>query len=634
MTDLQEQKPRKDHQIYGYNGKLLRVDLTAGKNSTETLDEDILRKYIGGATLGIKYLYDEVSPGTDWSDPENRLFLGSGPLGGTRVGGSGAIAVVTKGALTNGVASTQANGFFGAFLRFTGFDGIILQGSAPQWVYLYIHNGTAELRDASFLLGKNTYEVDQVIRHELQKGERDLSVLSIGPAGENLVRFACIFTDMGHIAAHNGVGAVMGSKKLKAIVIDRNQNAVQLKDKQAVSRLAKEILTNTLSDKFYDSIAKEGTIPAIITASNVGFIPVKNYTTSVHVIDPDKLETYSTQNIRAKFKAKPSPCWACSSKHCHMGEITEGKYAGRIVEEPEYEGLATFSSLVGIDDVTMSMVLANEVDRLGMDTNEAGWIIAWVMECYEKGILNKGNTDGLEMTWGNGEAIMDMLNKIATRQGFGNILAEGVMRAAQQVSEEALKLAVFTLKGNTPRTHDHRAMWLELFDTCVSSTGTLETQSKAPYKSLGLSEAYDTFDHEMVSTMEAKIKGAMIFEDSVVTCRFQTATALDLICQAVNAATGWEMDFQEAMVVGRRAVNLARAFNLRQGIGAELDAPSPRYGSTPLDGMAEGRGIMDKWDDMLHNYYNLMGWDEKTGKPLPETLRNLGLDYVIPHLWE
>lgn len=634
MTNTQKQISPKAHQIYGYAGKIIRVNLTKGESTIELLDEGFLRKYIGGATLGIKFLYDEVSPGTEWSDPENRLFLGSGPLGGTRVGGSGAIAVVTKGALTNGVASTQANGFFGAFLRFSGFDGIILQGSAPQWVYLYIHDGTAELRNASHLMGKNTYEVDRTIRHELRKGDRELSVLSIGPAGENLVRFACIFTDMGHIAAHNGVGAVMGSKKLKAIAIDRGQNAVPLKDKQALSRLAKEILASTLSDKFYDSIAKEGTLPAIITATNVGFIPVKNYTTSVHAITPDKLNTYSPQSIRTKFKAKPSPCWACSSKHCHMGEITEGKYAGRIVEEPEYEGLAAFSSLVGIDDVTVSVVLANEVDRLGMDTNEAGWIIAWIIECYEKGILNKDITDGLEMTWGNGEAIMDMLNKIASRQGFGNILAEGVMRAARHIGGEASTLAIYTLKGNTPRTHDHRAMWLELFDTCVSSTGTLETQSKAPYKLLGLSEAYDTFNHEMVSTVEARIKGAMIFEDSMVTCRFQTATALELLCQAVNAATGWNMDFQEAMVVGRRAVNLARAFNWRQGIGAELDAPSLRYGSTPLDGIAEGRGIMHHWDNMLHNYYNLMGWDEKTGKPRPETLRSLGLDYVIPHLWE
>jgi len=621
-----------DPQIYGYAGKILRVDLNnKGKVTSDVLDEAFLRKYIGGATLGIKLLYDDMSPSVQWSDPENPLFLGSGPLGGTRVGGSGAVAVVTKGALTNGIASTQANGFFGAFLRFAGFDGIIIQGAAPSWTYLYIHDGMVELRDASHLVGKNNFEVDQIIKKELQKRDREISVLSIGPAGENQVRFACIFTDLGHIAAHNGVGAVMGSKKLKAIIIERRKGTVPLKDEESLSRLAKEIRANMLADKFYNMIANEGSVGGVVFSTQIGILPIKNYTTGIHAIDLDKLEAYSSQNVRLKFKAKPTPCWACSAKHCHMMEITEGKYAGRIFEEPEYEDMAAFSGLVGIDDVTTTVVLASEVDRLGMDANESGWLIAWLMECYEKRIITKKNTDGLEMTWGNGEAIMAMLNKIANREGFGNILAEGVMRAAQQVGEEASKLAIHTLKGNTPRGHDHRVQWLEMFDTCVSNTGTLEAHSKAPYKLLGLPETYDTFNPEVISTVDAKIKGAMLFEDSLVTCRYQTATALDLLCQAVNSVTGWDMDFQEAMQVGRRAVNLARVFNLRNGIKAELDRPSMRYGSTPLDGRAAGRPTMFHWDKMLQNYYNLMGWDEN-GKPLPETLKSLGLESVIPHL--
>ena len=634
MTNTKTQTSSNTHQVYGYAGKVIRVNLTKGESTTEVLDEALLRKYVGGATLGIKFLYDEVPPEIEWSDPENHIFFSSGPLGGTRVGGSGTIAVVTKGALTNGVASSQANGFFGAFLRFSGFDSIIVQGAAPNWVYLYIHDGVAELRDANHLVGKDTFEVDRIIKQELQKREREVSILSIGPAGENLVKFACIFADMGHIAAHNGVGAVMGSKKLKAIAVERGKSSIPLKDKEALSRLAKEILANALADKFLEEVARWGTLPVVTIATKVGFIPVKNYTTNVHAIAPDKLETYSAQNMRTKFKAKPNPCWACSAKHCHKWEITEGKYAGRIVEEPDYEGLAAFSSLVGIDDVTTTVVLANAVDRLGIDTNESGWVIAWVMECYEKGILTKEDTDGLEMTWGNGEAAMTMLNKIANREGFGNVLAEGVMRAAQHVGGEAPKLAIHTQKGNTPRGHDHRVMWLEMFDTCVSNTGTLETHSMAPYELLGLPRKYDTFDPETISTVEAKIKGAMIFEDSLATCRYQTATALDLLCQAVNAATGWNINFEEAMKVGKRAVNLARAFNLRAGIGAELDRPSMRYGSTLSDGPAAGKGIMPHWDNMLRNYYNLMGWDEKKGKPLPETLSSLDLDFVIPQLWQ
>jgi aldehyde:ferredoxin oxidoreductase len=633
MVNKTEQISSKPPRIYGYTGNILRVDLTKGKISNEELDEATLRKYVGGAALGIKYIYEEVPPGLEWSAAENRLFLGTGPLGGTRVGGSGSVAVVTKGALTNGIASSQANGFFGTFLRFSGFDAIIVQGAAPEWVYLYIHDGIAELRDARSIVGKSTLETENTVKRELKKGERQASVISIGPAGENLVRFACVIADGGHVAAHNGIGAVMGSKKLKAIAIDRGKNAVPLKDRDALSRIARDMLANALTDKMNSMTHTDGTVGGVVFSTPLGMVPVKNYTTNVHTIDPVKLDTYTSKNIRTKFKAKPSPCWACSAKHCHMMEITEGKYTGRIFEEPEYEGMAAFSSLVGINDVTTTVLLNSEVDRLGIDVNETGWVIAWVMECFEKGILSITDTDGLEMTWGNGEAIMAVLDKIARREGFGNILAEGVMRAARHIGGEAPNLAIHTMKGNTPRGHDHRIMWQEMFDTCVSNMGTLESHSTAPYKLLGLPAVYDKFDPDVISTVVAKIKGAMIFEDSLVTCRFNTMNALDLICEAVNASTGWDMNVEEAMNVGRRAVNLARAYNLRAGIGAELDAPSARYGSTPHDGLAAGKGIMPHWEKMIKNYYHLMGWDEKTGKPLAETLRALGLDFVIPQLW-
>jgi aldehyde:ferredoxin oxidoreductase len=206
------------------------------------------------------------------------------------------------------------------------------------------------------------------------------------------------------------------------------------------------------------------------------------------------------------------------------------------------------------------------------------------------------------------------------------------MRAARHIGGKAPELAIHTMKGNTPRSHDHRMMWMELFDTCVSNTGTLEAHSAAPLALLGIAQPLDTFNPEVVSTTIAKIKGAMIFEDSMVTCRFNTNTALDIMCQAVNAATGWNIDFNDAMKVGKRAVNLARAFNLRHGISPELDAPSARYGSTLPDGMAAGKGILPHWDKMRRNYYKNMGWDENTGRPLPETLKELGLDFVIQQL--
>jgi aldehyde:ferredoxin oxidoreductase len=621
--------------VMGYAGKLLRVDLGKMESVVNILESSVLRKYMGGAALGIKFIYDEVPPGVGWSDPDNRLFFGTGPLTGTRVGGSGSVAVVSKGPLTEGIGSTQANGFFGAFLKFSGFDALILQGQASAWTYLYIHDGIVEFRDASHLVGMNTFEVDGAIKKELNKKEHEISVLCIGPAGENLVKFACIMTDFGHAAAHNGVGAVMGSKRVKAIVTERHKNTIPLYDKEALTLAAKNILTNSQNGPYGHTTLLEGTVGMVPTGTKVfRNVPVKNYSTSINSMTDEILDTYSCKYIRTRFDAKPSPCWACSAKHCSIMKIPDGKYAGRVFEEPEYEGMAACSTVVGVEDVTMSLVLASEIDRLGLDANEAGWVMGWSIECYEKGLFTQNDTDGLELTWGNSEALMSLLYKIAHRDGFGNILAEGVMRAARHFGGEARDMAIHTMKGNTPRGHDHRVVWFEQFDTIVSNTSTIESQTMAPFKLLGLNGAYDKFDPESVSTLVAKTKGAMIFEDSMVTCRCNTSTALDLMCAAVNAATGWNLDVQEAMAVGKRAVNLARAFNIRHGVKGELDAPSPRYGSKLVDGPNVGQSIVPHLNKMLPNYYHHMGWDEKNGKPLPETLNDLGLDFVVSQIWQ
>jgi aldehyde:ferredoxin oxidoreductase len=619
--------------IYGYAGQILRVDLSKSDVTAETHDEAFLRKFLGGATLGIKYIYDEVPPEIAWSDPENRVFIGSGPLGGTRVGGTGCTAVVTKGALTGGMASSQANGFFGAFLRSSGFDGIVIQGASTDWVYLYIHDGQAELRDASHLVGKETFEVDTILKKELEKKEREASILSIGVAGENLVRFACILTDKGHVASHNGMGAVMGSKKIKAIAVDRGKSAIPLKDDRALSEVARKLRAIVQTDQSNNMTLVEGTVGGVVGTSAIGLLPVKNYTTNILGMDPEKLEKYTSESLRENFNARLNPCWGCQSKHCHTMEITEGKYKGLEIEEPEYEGMAANSGMIGIDDPAMTLVLCNTADRLGIDVNETGWIMGWVMECYEKGILTKQDTDGLEMTWGNGEAVKAMMEKISRRQGFGDILAEGVMRASQRVGGKATGMAIHTRKGNTPHTHDHRTAWNVLFDHCVSNTGASENMPKAPWKQLGVDPNYDTFDPEQVSTIAAKMRGSMQFEDSLVICDYQSNMEFELLCEAVNAATGWDMDFEEAMTIGKRAINMARAYNIRCGMGAELDTPSERYGSVLPDGQYAGRDVKPHWDGMLRNYYRHMGWDEKTSKPLPETLKNLGLDFIIPHLW-
>jgi aldehyde:ferredoxin oxidoreductase len=441
--------------MYGSTGKVLRVDLSQGKTWDEALDEATLRKYLGGTGLGVKYLLEEVDPKVDWSDPQNIFFLGSGPLGGTRIPGCASISVVTKGALTNGLTSTQANGNFGAYLKWCGYDAIVVQGASPSWKYLYLHEGGAELRDASHLVGKDTWETEDAIKEELGYKERTMSVFSIGPAGENLVKFSGIFGDQGHAAAHNGVGAVLGSKKFKAFAAARATNKLQFVDPEKIGELARKF---TEGAKAFGggNVFNWGTSRVLPGAEAAGWLPVKNYLTNVF---PEK-ELFDGARVRPLFQSKTYPCYACASRHYELMTVTEGPYAGYFGKEPEYEQWAAWGPQIYQTDPGAAVRLSNEVDRLGMDTNEASWVVGWVMECYEKGALTKDDLDGLEMTLGNAEAALALLQNIAYRRGYGNTLAEGVKRAAEKLGGEAVNWAIFTGKGNSPRGHDHRGRWV------------------------------------------------------------------------------------------------------------------------------------------------------------------------------
>jgi len=609
--------------IGGYMGRILRVDLGREQISEESLDNKTLRKHIGGTGLGAKYLYEEVPPGVEWSDPDNRLMFFTGPLGGTKVNGSGTFSVVSKGPMTNMAGASQANGYFGAYLKFAGFDGIIVQGKAKRWLYLHIHDGTAELGDARHLQGKDTWETEDAIKRE---SSRQCSVYSIGPAGENLVRFAAIVGDHGHVVAHNGLGAVMGSKKLKAIAAGRGRGKIPIAEPARLSKLAKALIEN--AQKMDPMLGPWGTAWVFPRGATLGTLPVKNYTTNIF---PDA-NKFSGQYLRTHFKVTPSTCWACRMQHCRMTEVTEGPYTGFAGEEPEYEGIAAMSSVIGQTDPGATVMLGNQVDRLGMDINESGWLIGWLMECYQKGLLKKSDLDGIEMNWGNAEATLEMLKRIAHRQGSGNLWAEGVKRAAEKIGGEALNCAVYTLKGASPRGHDHRARWTELADTCLSNTGTIESGGGFPHpEQLGLPPLQDAFDPIEVSTMNAKLNGRRQFEDSLGICAF-CAQDLQMMVDALNAVTGWDFDIWEAMDVGLRIINQLRVFNFRHGLSKDIEAPSIRYGSSPVDGPAQGKFIMPHWKSLRRNYYQQMGWDADTGKPLLETLERLGLAHIFPDL--
>jgi len=609
--------------LNGYAGSILRVNLDDHTIGQEKLDEATLRRYLGGTGLGAKYLCEEVPRGIEWFDPRNIIVWAAGPLGGTSVPGSGTFSVVTTGALTNGATSTQANGFFGAYLKFSGFDAIVIEGASPKWVYLYIHDGTAELVDAEQLLGKDTWETEDAIKQEIGLPERGASVFGIGLAGENMVKFAAIVGDRGHVAAHNGTGAVMGSKKLKAIVATRGKSPVTVIDKRAISDISKELIKQA---KLREGSAYEwGTSPLYRGMMKRNTLPIKNLTTASF---PD-YEKFVGENYRPRLEMKWTPCWACQARHCHIVKVLDGPYAGYVGEEPEYEGLAAWGSLIYQTDVGAAIMLSNEVDRLGMDTNESGWLVAMLMECYEKGVIDKKETCGEELTWGNAEATRALLHKIARREGFGDVLAEGVMRAARAIGGEAPNIGVYVNKGCTPRGHDHRASWPELFDTATSSVGTYES---------GMNVVADPLSPEEVSTTIAKAKAARFFKDSLGMCVISTSsgftntlsedTNLNRMIGFLNAVTGWDYSLDEVKSMGFRVANMLRVFNLKQGITSELELPSPRYGSAPMEGAAKGKSIITYWEDMLANYYQHMGWDAN-GVPLPETLQALDLGNIL-----
>ncbi len=609
--------------IGGYTGKILRVDLSKGETSIEELERSFIEKWVGGAGFGAKYLYMEVPSGVEWSDPENRMIWTTGPLAGSGVYGAGNLNIAAKGPMTNLAGCSQTNGYFGAYLKFSGFDGIVFQGKAENPAYLRIKNGKAEIRDASHLVGKDLWELEDALREDLAVKEKDVSIFGIGPAGENGVRFSNIGGDRGHFAAHNGLGAVMGSKNLKAVVSYRDKINFVIKDPERLKEKNNALFEHA---KGFGPFYQWGTGGGFSAIHGMGCLPVKKYTTNIF---PEH-EQMNGQYIRNHFKIRSKPCYKCHVAHVKEVTVTEGPYKGFVGEEPEYEQLAAWGPQIGNTDLGSVVMLTKEVDRLGMDCNDASWTIGWVMECYEKGVFSKKDLDGLQMGWGNVEAAKAMLKKISKREGIGDLLAEGVMRASKKIGGEAAEWAVYTLKGCSPRSHDHRgARWSELFDTCVSNTSTIESTWAGIHPQLvDLPAVTDPFSHEEMSTLNAKFNGIRIFDDCLGTCRL-AATDPKLLLECLNAVTGWEMTLNDAFTVGRRIVNQLRVFNFRHGMKIEDERPSKRYGSIPVDGPAEGKDIMSKWEWMLENYYTQMGWDPKTGKPLPETLKKLGLEELI-----
>ena len=344
------------------------------------------------------------------------------------------------------------------------------------------------------------------------------------------------------------------------------------------------------------------------------------------------MKQWEAPALRNGFDHRGHQCNACGMHHCHMQVLPSGKHKGQIVDEPEYEGWSGAGWTIGCTDPVAVSWLNTQLDRACVDVNEFGWLCGWVMECQEKGYITEKQL-GFRLAWGDAEAANRLVQMISRREGLGDLLAEGTKLAAERLGGGAAECAIYTGKNASPRGHDHRGRWEEMLDTCTGSTGTLETGPAVFPAELGLPARINPFDPEQVARQVAGLNGRRNFEDSLGACIFTTRTYLENLTRTLSAATGWDYSRDEAMRFGRRIGAIFRAFNLRCGIGNELERPSRRYGSTPVDGPAKGQSMGKHWERMLDLWYEGMGYDRATGRPTPETLRALGLEWMVPAVW-
>lgn len=614
--------------VGGYIGRLLRVDLTKGSISEESLpSEDVLRKYIGGIGLGLKILCDELPPDAKPLDPENRLILMTGPLTAAGVPGGSDTTVVTLNANTGyTVGTAHTHGFFAAFLKFAGYDGIIFQGASSTPVYLWVHDGEAELRDASALWGRDTHDTEDLIKDALRAEgwRRDISVAAIGPGGENLIHGAGIENDKHHIAAKGGGGVVMGSKRLKAIAVS-GRGAVPLAHPKELFRVSEEWRKRPFP--FIKPIGRMNFF------AERGFYSVKNFLSPAWAA-----QGYHPAWLKATtdFKVSRVGCFSCPKACGYKVEIGYGPYRGRTVHlSPGGEGPEGAAGMTGMEEPGTIVYFHDKYNRLGLDTSPLGAAIGMAFECYERGILTKRDTDGLELRWGNAEALDKLLDKVVKREGFGQVLADGPAKAAERIGGDAPNRVVH-MKGTGINMHDWRGAWGVMLAQTVAGCGPSWSGGYSNdfrvEPDIGVPQLSTPFTTEGKAK---EVKGMQIrhnYDDSTGTCYFvalrEVPNALHLLYEAMAAATGWEgFDMNEAFTVGERVINLQRLFNLRHGLtpANDLDV-SPRLLEPPADGFAKGKTVAPYLKDMVLEYYELMGWDRETGKPLKKTLKRLGLE--------
>ncbi len=629
--------------LHGFAGKVLHVDLNRGALDIEEPPEHFYRKYWGGSLMGLYYLMQSTPAGADPLGPDNTLTFAISAPTGLAVSGQSRATAVAKSPLTGCVGDSQAGGFWPAELKFAGFDAIVIRGAAPRPVYLWIHDGQAELRDAAHLWGRITGETQAAIHEEL--GDPKIEVAQIGPAGEKRVRFAAIMNMSNRAHGRTGLGAVMGSKNLKAIAI-RGKLRPKAADPAAIARLAKQGPVEMSNNASVATLGELGTANAMLSQNGAGSQPTRNYTSGIF----NQAEAISGEHMHDTILKERDTCFACIVR-CKRVVATE--YKGHKVDPfyggPEYETLSCFGSYCGIGDLNALAVAHQLCAQYGADTMSAGATLAFAMECFEKGLITVEDTDGIELRFGDADAMLAMLEKMLKRQGFGDVLAEGSARAAEIIGKGAPDFVVAVKGQELPAHMPQTKRSLSVIyatnpfgaDHQSSEHDTLYMPKSPPRFLNRLSRLGLTSPQRPKDMNEDKVRFALLTQysysmlDSLTLCQFVWGPSWQLygpdeLVELVRAATGWEdVTLEEIQQAGARRLNLMRAFNAREGIGRDRDTLPKRLFEPLKGGRTDGLALdQQEFETALNQYYTLAGWNPATGAPLRETLDALGLEWV------
>jgi len=613
---------------HGYLGRILRVNLSKDKLSVECPDEIFYRRYLGGEGFVAYFLLKELKPGIDPLGPENKLIFAAGPVTGAPIAGNSRNSIGAKSPLTGGFGESEVGGYWGVELKRAGFDAVIVEGKASSPVYLWIHDGEAEIRDASHIWGLETGDAQRVIREELS--DNLVRVALIGPGGENLVRYACVMVDLKDAAGRTGMGAVMGSKNLKAVAV-RGSGRIKVSDKRILTELSRHLIEKVKDMRLHEY----GTGSLFEEYAASGNLPIRNFRDG----EFQNAAVLSAKNVKATVRVGMEGCYACPIRCKKIVKIDEPFTVDPAYGGPEYEALASLGSNCGVDDLK-AVCKANEIcNRFSIDVISAGVSIAFAMECYENGLISDKETGGLKLKFGNAEALVRMVEMIGRREGLGDLLAEGVKRASEKIGKDSERFAMH-VKGQEIPMHEPRFKKALGVGYAVSPTGAdhmhnIHDTSLAPgsqemevFAELGILEPIP-----LEKLCPGKIRALIyavdwrVLDNCLLLCNF---VPWDYIQKTsiVRAVTGWNTTAWELMKTGERITTMARVFNIREGFGRKDDWLPERFFNPRISGALSDTAIdPEKFREAIDTYYKMMGWDEN-GVPTREKLEELDIGWV------